>query len=156
MMFGALGRVSLICASRRGAFLYMSHVGLCLRRSWQCRRRGAAEEYTIGCMLFCQKLRVQTCRHLVNVYHISWRFLQDSVRVLTRCFRGLLGTLHRKGRSRVKLIWAEIVPRAVSTTKWRMVAAVKIRAAWFLFPGAHDNTSIVVPSLCWRLCGRLG
>ncbi len=81
---------------------------------------------------FCQKLRVQTCRRLVNVHHISWRFLQDSVRVLTRCFRGLLGTLHRKGRSRVKLIWAEIVLRAVRITKRSMVAAAKIRAAWCL------------------------
>ena len=103
------------------------YVGLDTADVWSSRRI-----HTRLYAIFCQKLRVQTCRHLVNVYHISWRFLQDSVRVLTRCFRGLLGTLHRKGRSRVKLIWAEIVLRAERITKRSMVAAAKIRAAWCL------------------------
>ena len=48
---GGWEELAFFCASRRGALLYMSHVRLCLRRSWQCRCRAAAKEYTFSCIL---------------------------------------------------------------------------------------------------------
>ena len=71
---------------------------------------GSAESEFVGTFKFQAGFRVEGHSVLFrressgNVYHVSRRFLQDLMMLLTGCFRGLLSTLHRKGRSHVEFI----------------------------------------------------